>query len=204
MEKSFSRFQEARDYALDLSCYFMVRMEVRRLVDDSHESELLAVCENGQYLQKMQMDLFGDPSAEEIQIIRDQGKIWWKTLGRINQVIERSRLLDLTEKEKDIFREQETFKNSVLEMLEREMLEVEFAAAKWKYIDSIKYKNRKAPMPKSIQHFDGSTVRKYYLRAIYKTGEVSIRENWPVFVEESLDSVNIFFTELRRKTIQHV
>ncbi len=159
-------------------------MEVRMLDNDGRLGPSTAAYENGQLWLNYQMSLFvGSKQSEmEKKFLKEIGREWWEVLSRLNQSVHeyRYRLAVLSSEERSALQAQENLKNAIMGRLEQEMKEEEFLAAKWRFIDSPIYKNRKPPLTDDLKFVTDSTVRRYYNDALVKTGTVAFRKKWPI------------------------
>lgn len=193
---------EAANLAAQMSKLLPVKVEVRDL-SNGYLGASVAAFQSGRFSVEYQLNLFGGkPTKGEEKFLAEMGKLWWKTLGYINQAISgyRQRLTVLTPDERYTLQGMEMLKKTMLQRLEENLTGSEFAAAKWKFVDAVIYRNHTVPLPDTLQHRAGATIRKDYHSAFTKTGAMVIREKWPLPDEHNLNYIQHFFGVLENGT----
>jgi len=177
----FAKYDDAVDYASRVSKHLPgIQIEVHLLRSDCETGELLAACQAGRLLQNVQVEFLDVPKKTEQKFQSGVGKAWWRLLEQFTEGIRgyHYRLTPLTDGERFDLQVKQRFQDQVLNHLREEMTELEFASARWKFVDSVMYKNRVAPLPELLKNYSDSTIRKFYGQAFRKTGGVAIRERW--------------------------
>ena len=195
---------EAANLAAQMSKLLPVKVEVRDL-SGGYLGASVAAFQSGQFAVEYQVNLFGDkPTKGEEKFLVEMGKLWWKTLGFINKAISgyRHRLTVLTPDERYTLQGMEMLKTTMLQRLESDLTSYEYSAAKWKFVDTVVYRNHTVPLPDTLQHRADATIRKDYHSAFTKTGAMVIREKWPLPDEHNLNYIQHFFGVLENETSQ--
>jgi hypothetical protein len=186
---------EAANLAAQMSKLLPVKVEVRDL-SLGYLGASVAAFQSGQFSVEYQLNLFGGkPTKGEEKFLNEMGRLWWKTLGYINQAINgySHRLTVLTPDERYTLRGMEMLKKTMLLRLERDLTGFEYEAAKWKFVDSVIYRNHVVPLPETLHHRADATIRKDYHSAFTKTGATVIREKWPLPDEHNFNYIQHFF-----------